>query len=95
MAIESFALSEADGSTSVSKGYYLSKKILILISCIVVAVIVALILGLSLGLKNHYTKDCDVIAESQKLETCKDAGCKNFTFLQSINYIESLPFKFN
>ena len=91
MTVEALTVSESD-EVSVSKGFYISKKLLIVIVCVFAAILVALIVGLTVGLKNQYTKDCGVISETQKLETCLNTGCKNTTFLESKKNFKSKLF---
>ena len=80
MVVESLDIEHPD-EVKVSNGYFVSKKLIIIVSIIITAVFVCLILGLVLGLENKY-KSCDQLAETQKFESCKETGCKNTTFLQ-------------
>jgi hypothetical protein len=61
MAAESFTISDSkeyEGS-SYTKGYYISKRVCILLLILILLVLTALVVGLTLGLKGSSPKECE------------------------------------
>ena len=82
MNVEGFTISDNENDIKVSKGYYVTKKLIIIISSLVTLVFVSLVLGLVLGLENKYKNTCEQ-TETQKLESCKESACNDLSFFQS------------
>ena len=66
-----------------AKEIYVSKKLVIITTVVIVLIFIAVILGLTLGLKNAYKTECLEDSEAQKYEICRDLSCRNNTVLQS------------